>query len=184
MTPLVELVTEVLSFFSLFALAGSVFLLVLILFGKGTSWHSFFVSRAAILSFIVVFFGTASSLFYSEFAHFTPCTLCWWQRVFLYPQVILFAIVIWKRYKNAWRFSLPLSVAGALVAFYQVYLQFGGALSGLCSSEDVVSCSKRYFLAYGFITIPTMAAIAFVLLILFQIFDWQGRKEEINRPLS
>src|SRR3989339_1933832 len=100
MTPLVQLVTEVLSFFSLFALAGIVFLLVLILFGKGTSWHSFFVSRAAILSFIVVFFGTASSLFYSEFAHFTPCTLCWWQRVFLYPQVILFAIVIWKRYKN------------------------------------------------------------------------------------
>lgn len=170
MTPIVQSVTEILSFFTLIGCAGVVFLLTLIIFGKRTSWYSFFEEHSLLFSFIVLLAGMAGSLFYSQFAHFTPCTLCWWQRAFLYPQAFLLGWALWRGYKKVWRFSLPLSVAGLLVAAYQVYLQFGGTVFVLCSAGDALSCAKRYFLAYGFITIPTMSLVAFALLVLFNLF--------------
>ena len=50
--------------------------------------------HARILSFIIALTATVGSLFFSEIAKFTPCILCWWQRIFMYPQVILIGLGI------------------------------------------------------------------------------------------
>ena len=49
------------------------------------------------LSLVVVLSGIFGSLFYSEIAGYTPCALCWWQRVFLYPQAIILGIALFKK---------------------------------------------------------------------------------------
>jgi len=170
MTPIVQSVTDVLAFFTLIGCAGALFLLLFFLFGEAGAVRSFLSARAALFSLLIALFGMASSLFYSQFAHFDPCTLCWWQRALLYPQTLVFAAALWKSWKNVWRVSLPLSAAGVLLAAYQVYLQFGGTAFVACSAGGSASCAKRYFLAFGFVTIPVMSLVAFVLLVALGLY--------------
>ena len=63
--------------------------------------------------------GVVSSLFYSEILGIAPCGLCWLQRVFLYPQAILFAIAIWKKSRDVADYSIAFSIFGGVGALYQ-----------------------------------------------------------------
>lgn len=120
------------------------------------------------LGFLVALAATSGSLFYSDIMGYTPCKLCWYQRIFMYPQVILFLIAFRTKRNSSiiWN-SLILSVIGGLIAGYHYLLQIG-ALSG--AGCDVVgysaSCSEFFGVSYGFITIPMMAFVGFVLLII------------------
>ena len=118
------------------------------------------------LGFLVSLVATLGSLFYSDILGYNPCKLCWYQRIFMYPQVILFLVAI-KSKKNwsiVWN-SLVLSVIGGLIAGYHYLMQVGVVSEGGC---DVVGysakCSEYFGLSYGFITIPFMSLVAFVLL--------------------
>lgn len=107
--------------------------------------------------------GLVGSLIYSNFFGFPPCTLCWWQRIFLYPQVILFGIGIWGRgdKRTIALASGILSGLGILVSIYQYLLQMGVfANSVLCSAEQ--ACASIDAIALGFITIPLMCGILFL----------------------
>ena len=84
------------------------------------------VSRYAML--VGMYFAAvvvASSLFYSEVLGVLPCGLCWLQRVFLYPQAVLFAVAVWKRERVIASYSIVLSAFGAIIALYHQYLQMG-----------------------------------------------------------
>src|SRR3989338_190832 len=76
-------------------------------------------------AFLVALFATLGSLFYSEIAHYTPCLLCWYQRIFKYPQVFLLGLGLVKRDKNIADYSLLLSVIGGILAAYHYLLQLG-----------------------------------------------------------
>ena len=62
----------------------------------GRSTVSLIGKRALVLGFLISLAALAGSLFYSEIVGYEACVLCWWQRVFLYPQLVLFAIALWK----------------------------------------------------------------------------------------
>lgn len=127
----------------------------------------FFAARAVLFSFLVALLGMLTSLFYSELVGFPPCVLCWWQRVFLYPQVLLLGgALLRKGHRTSENNSIILSIIGAGFAIYNVYLQFGGNPLLPCASTGP-SCSQRLFLEFGYITIPTMSLTAFALIITF-----------------
>lgn len=129
--------------------------------------HRFFRDKGVIFAFVVAMAGTLSSLFYSEIAHFAPCLLCTWQRIFLYPQVILLGAALWYKNKKFHVYSILLSVIGGVIALYNTYIQFSGSSILPCGIS--VSCTKRYFLEFGYITIPTMALTGFLLILLLLI---------------
>lgn len=118
---------------------------------------------------IVSLIATLGSLFYSNIMQFNPCGLCWWQRIFMYPQVVLFAVALWKRDIKIARYVLPLSMIGGAIAAYHYALQIGAVSSSLpCSAVGYsASCTELFFVAYGYITIPMMALTAFLMLIIF-----------------
>lgn len=163
MDPFVALITKLLS---IFTVAGGVIALYLVfaLATKNKRVTDFFGKQAVFFSLLIALGGVIGSLFYSEFAGFAPCILCWWQRAFLYPQALLFGWMFWKRSARLMKYTLWLSTIGGLVALYNTYLQFGGGPLGDCSANGV-SCSVRYFLEFGYVTIPTMSLTAFALLI-------------------
>lgn len=181
MTPLVSFVTNILS---LGTIAGDVLvvsLFVVILSplserGWGKKIDDFIGKRAMVLSFLVAAGGVAGSLFYSEFAHFAPCELCWIQRGLLYTQAILLFLVLFaKKEEHVRKFQnlvqkacLALSAIGFPVAAYHMYLQFGGGALVPCSAIGP-SCSYVYFVTYGYITIPTMSLTAFALILCFML---------------
>ncbi len=129
----------------------------------------FATKHTLLFSFLIALTGTASSLFYSEIAGFAPCVLCWWQRIFLYPLTVILGIALAKKDEKITDYVAGLSAVGAAIAAYHSYLQFGGSPLVPCGASGAVSCAQRYFLAYGYVTIPTMALTAFVLIALLML---------------
>ncbi len=118
-------------------------------------------------SFLVAFTGTALSLVYSEIIGFVPCYLCWIQRIFLYPQVIILGLALWKKTKDAAIYCSVLSVIGGIIALYNFYGQsFNPNALPECDALGQVSCAVRYFVEFGYVTIPVMSLTAFLLILL------------------
>lgn len=120
--------------------------------------------------FILALVGSAGSLFYSNVLGYAPCSLCWWQRIFCYSQVVILGVALWKHDANVWLYSLWLSSIGIVVALYQYLLQWGLAPSiGCGTSPGAVDCSARIMLGLGYVTIPMMALTGFGLLIILAL---------------
>ena len=173
MDPIVVQVTHVLSLLALGAGIG-VLALGAALLARRLGFHSSplktLLDRAGKyalpLGFMVAAGGTLASLFYSNIAGFPPCPLCWWQRIFLYPQVIILGIAFIVRDVRAWRYVAALAICGAAVSVYHTYIQFGGEPLVPCGAGAATNqCAQLFFLEFGYITIPTMALTSFLLTI-------------------
>jgi disulfide bond formation protein DsbB len=121
------------------------------------------------LGFLLALAASAMTLYYSEILGIPPCPLCWWQRIFLYPQVVLFAIALWKRDKAIALYSIVLSALGIVFALYHHILQMFPS-SGLPCPAEGVSCAQIFFLEFGYITYPMMALSLFAFLIVLMLF--------------
>jgi disulfide bond formation protein DsbB len=182
MTPVVQSATDILSFCTVLADLLAVFLFIVATTslrdrGWGKRVGAFFGAHAVLFSFLIAIGGVAGSLFYSEFAHFRPCILCWIERGFLYTDAVIFIVAMLARkeehvrqYGNFVRnCAFLLSGIGLVVSAYQSYLQLGGNSLIPCAATGV-SCEFVYFMDYGYVTIPVMALTAFALIILFMVF--------------
>lgn len=116
------------------------------------------------LAWLIAVIATIGSLYLSEVRHFVPCTFCWYQRILMYPLVIILGIASFRNDKNALPYALPLSILGIGVATYHVLEQnipnFGAP--ALCSAG--VPCTAKYINWFGFVSIPVLSLIAFVLI--------------------
>ena len=130
----------------------------------------FFQHYGLLLAFLFTLASIVMSLVYSEYFGIVPCGLCWLQRVFLYPQAVLFAIALWKKETTVALYSIALSLLGAGVSLYQHYLQMGGASILPCPASGVSDCVKRFLFEFGYITFPLVAFSAFALLMVIMLF--------------
>ena len=109
-----------------------------------------------IIGFAASFAAIAGSLFYSEIMGFEACSLCWWQRVFLFPTVFIFAVALWRKDRKVFSYIMPLIVLGGIIAAYQAQVDFGGTSLLTCTDAEG-TCSKIFVKEFGYITIPTMS---------------------------
>jgi Disulfide bond formation protein DsbB len=65
---------------------GAVILLIAFGLNRKGRLVRFVADYGVALAFCIVVAATGLSLFYSEILGFEPCTLCWVQRIFLYPK--------------------------------------------------------------------------------------------------
>jgi disulfide bond formation protein DsbB len=130
------------------------------------------------IAFAVILFAALGSLVYSEILGYEPCKLCWIQRIFIYPQVLVLGLALWGRHKGnraLLDLSLLMSVIGAVVALYHYLLQLGFVPEGFCAaSSGAVSCAERFVMQFGYITIPLMSLSTFLLVTLLLL---EKRKE-------
>ena len=170
MTEIVGQLNFLLSLGVLVAQVAVLALLVLLFFQRNSPVLDFFGKYGIHFIFLVSLAGIVTSLVYSEIFGFTPCGLCWLQRVFLYPQAILAGLALLKRDRNIADYLLSLSVVGALVALYQHYLQMGGTILIDCPAVGVgADCAKRIVFEFGYITFPLMSFTVFALIITFAL---------------
>lgn len=117
-------------------------------------------------SFLVVAGSIIGSLYFSLVAKYPACELCWYQRILMYPQLVLIGLAMVKRNRDIVPQGLILSGLGFLIAAYQTYLQYGGSTLVPCSTTSfAVSCSQQNFLLFGYITLPVMALTGFAMLL-------------------
>lgn len=165
---LVSFVSHTVSFLTVIAQVGIIIFLVA-WFNQKKSWAQALIrlvgQNGLWIGLVVTAGGMIISLFFSQVARWLPCELCWLQRVFLYPQVILFGMAIMKKDNRIAPYCLSLSVVGGLIALYQYYFQLGGVSLLPCSQGFGASCLTKYTNEFGYITIPMMSLTAFLLII-------------------
>ncbi|HEX4490552.1 MAG TPA: disulfide oxidoreductase [Acidimicrobiia bacterium] len=129
------------------------------------------------LAWIVALVTTLGSLYFSEVAHFTPCRLCWYQRIAMYPLAIVLLVAAARRDRAIAWYVVPVATIGALFAVYQTQLQaFPHQHSSFCSTTD--PCTTRYVWEFGFVSLPFMALAAFVFVITMTLCVRRTRSEE------
>lgn len=113
-------------------------------------------------AWVLALFSAAGSLFFSEVMDLPPCVLCWYQRIAMYPLVLIIGIGIvanddrWKTY------ALPLALTGLAISVYHNLVYYGAIPESLTPCTQGVSCSERQIEWLGFITIPLMGLASFI----------------------
>lgn len=119
--------------------------------------------------------GVALSLVYSEYFGFVPCSLCWLQRIALYPQALL-SIVAFKMKDAVFYplYGIALSVFGFIVAVYQYVYQMvpkdilaTGVIP--CLADGSADCGTKIIDEFGFVTFPFLSATMFLFLIILYL---------------
>lgn len=120
----------------------------------------------------VAVIATTGSLYFSEVAHFVPCTLCWWQRGFMYPLVALLGVAaVWPRARRPlWWLGLGMAAAGAVVAAYHVVIEIWPSVE-VTSCSTTGLCQVRWVEELGYVTIPVMSLSAFLLVLTLLLID-------------
>lgn len=156
-----------------------VFVLIKYRKNKDAKIYKYFVQNGLLLAFLGALAATLGSLFYSEILHYEPCKLCWFQRIFMYPQTILLGIALYKKDKGIIKYALILSIIGGFIALCHYILQTTNISILPCSAIGYsVACSKVFVLRFGYITIPVMALSAFLLMIISLIFANTNQQDE------
>ena len=115
----------------------------------------------AYLAFAIALASMLGSLYYSEVRDLPPCLLCWYQRICMYPLVVITAVGIWRRDAGMPWYALPLSIAGFGFAVYHYLLQKGIIAEALAPCQAGISCTTKQVEYFGFVTIPFLSGLAF-----------------------
>lgn len=105
--------------------------------------------------------ATLGSLFFGEVMGLPPCTLCWYQRIAMFPLALLLPVGILLRDPRVTWYCLPLVAAGLAIAAYHNLIDYGVIPERLAPCSQGVSCATRPIEWFGFVTIPALALVAF-----------------------
>ena len=116
------------------------------------------------LAWLVAAVAVAGSLYFSESAKFTPCKLCWFQRVAMYPLAVLLLIAAVRRDRGIRLYAIPLAALGGLISIYHYVIEWRPSL-GAGSCDITAPCTVPWFRQFGFISLPLMALCGFAAIV-------------------
>ncbi len=129
----------------------------------------FFSHHALRIGFLISFAATFGSLLYAYVTGYPACILCWIQRIFMYPQVALFGLALWRSDRSIIPYALLLSLLGAAVSLYNWVKDMLALYTDISLACPVVpglpSCDRIYISEFGYITIAMLALNAFILIV-------------------
>jgi disulfide bond formation protein DsbB len=121
------------------------------------------------LAWLVSVVATLGSLYFSEIRGFIPCELCWYQRILMYPLVLILGIGTFQNDSSVKRFVLPMAAIGWFVSLFHYLQQKVPGFAEIKPCSSGVPCSAQYINWLDFITIPFLAFTAFSLIIVFML---------------
>lgn len=110
---------------------------------------------------LLVTAASLGSLFFSEIMELPPCTLCWYQRIFMFPLPIILLMGLFPLDVKVVRYALPLALLGCVSALHHTLLQLGVIPETLAPCAQGVSCSNEQIALFGFLSIPMLSLLAF-----------------------
>jgi disulfide bond formation protein DsbB len=123
-----------------------------------------YVQYIPYLIFIVSLLATLISLYFSEIMKLVPCVLCWYQRICMYPLIIISAVGILQKDKNFANYALPLSVIGLVISIYHNLLYYKILPESVAPCTQGISCTTKQIEWFGFVTIPLLSMLTFALI--------------------
>ena len=117
-------------------------------------------------AWLIAAVSTLGSLFFSEVMELIPCVLCWYQRISLFPLAIILLIGLFPLDKKVVNYALPLAIIGLIFTVYHCLLFFGVIPENLQPCGQGVSCTDDNMELFGFLPIPLLGLIAFLMIII------------------
>lgn len=140
------------------------------------------VAAAPKITALVAIGATLGSLYFSERAGFVPCELCWYQRIAMYPMAVIVPLAILRRDREIMNYAFVLAAIGFVISAYHISVQWSENESNFCTIDD--PCSAKWVEAFGFVTIPQMAAMSFFLIIMLAVATTFDRGTHPNPSAS
>jgi disulfide bond formation protein DsbB len=128
--------------------------------GETASQHST-VWMLVFLSWLVATISTLGALFLGEVMGYTPCVLCWYQRIFMFPLVLILVAGLFPLDPRVVRYALPITLAGLGLAVYHMLLIEGLISESVSPCTQGVPCTEVQVTWFGFVTIPLLSMAAF-----------------------
>jgi disulfide bond formation protein DsbB len=122
------------------------------------SWTLVFVC------WLIASVSALGSLFFSEVMGHLPCVLCWYQRICMYPLVLILPAGLFPYDRNIVRYALPLSLLGSLFAIFHLLLVAGYIPENIKPCVQGIPCTEVQIVWFGFVTIPLLSALSFLLI--------------------
>lgn len=113
------------------------------------------------LAWLIALLATAGALFLGEVLGMTPCVLCWYQRIAMFPLVLILGLGLLESDARSVRYALPLAWAGWVIALYHCLIFWGVVSEGLAPCSKGPSCADADVQMAGFVPIPLLSLIAF-----------------------
>ena len=114
---------------------------------------------------LIATISTLGSLFFSEVMELVPCVLCWYQRIFMFPLVIILLVGLFPLDKNVVKYALPIAVIGLLFTVYHGLLFFGFIPENLQPCSQGISCADDSMVLFGFLPIPLLSLTSYIIMI-------------------
>jgi disulfide bond formation protein DsbB len=136
-----------------------------------------FVKYSRHIALLTAIVATTGSLYFSLGLGWIPCDLCWYQRILMYPLMIIIAVNILRNDKGFEAYVLPFSILGIVMSGYHYLLQKTDWFTApVCISG--IPCSGDYLNWFGVITIPLLALTAFVIITIMALVSGMGEDDE------
>lgn len=129
---------------------------------------------ALTLAWLVALVATLGSLYFSEVANYTPCKLCWYQRIAMYPMALILGIAALNRDLNVRRYVIPMLAVGSAISIYHYVLQRWPNLE-TASCDPTAPCTATYVWKFHYISIPFMALSGFALIAVLLLYSPRAR---------
>lgn len=120
-----------------------------------TAWQLVFAA------WLIATISTLGALFFGEVMHYPTCTLCWYQRIFMFPLAVILPLGLFPFDPKVVRYALPLAVLGGLIAIFHQLLVAGVIPESIKPCSQGVPCSVTVVTWFGFLTIPLLSVLAF-----------------------
>ncbi|MFD2333879.1 disulfide oxidoreductase [Cohnella sp. GCM10020058] len=140
--------------------------------------RSFIRANFLYLAWVVSLVATGGSLFMSEVLNYAPCKLCWLQRIFMYPLVLLLGRAAIRSDRRIVGYVAPLIAIGGLISLYHYGEQKVPGMASILPCTVGVPCNEDYLDWFGVITIPLLALTAFILIGLLLWFGSRKQNQE------
>ncbi|MGP7819352.1 disulfide oxidoreductase [Niallia sp. 01092] len=124
------------------------------------------VENLLLTAFCVALIAMFGSLYLSEVLKYEPCKLCWFQRIMMYPQVLILGVAIVRKETSIALYTSILSSIGIIFSTYHYLTQQFTLFQESSLACGRVSCTDKYINWFGFITIPFLALIAFIIILI------------------
>ncbi len=118
------------------------------------------------------------SLYFSEVRGYVPCSLCWYQRILMYPLAGILAIGLLRKDRGLPYYVLPFSVLGIAMSTYHYLLQKTQIFDSGAVCQAGVPCTTMWINWFGFITIPFLALTAFVIISAMAVVALEAKETE------
>ncbi len=130
---------------------------------------------------LVAVVATLGSLYYSEIAHYTPCRLCWYQRICMYPLAVVLLVGVFRRDRGVRAYAWPFVVVGAPLSGYHWLVERVHFFERTSSCSDAAPCSVPWFQTLGFVTLAFMALSGFLLVGVLLLVDRAAERRDLLR---